>query len=170
MPGENIPLEPHTTQLLVLLLAPGVVPHIPQVVPALLLITVPLEKPLLVLEAEHHGEHDQELFNDLLVNALRERPDRGPVLPDHVRVGAAGVCGDELGDVVDLKVVLDARYEVAGPRGLPAVVIALLEGGAVGRLGRVWEGQDRVREGELGVDLTWSQAVIGNVEEACFFG
>lgn len=81
----------------------------------------------------------------------------------------AGVRGGEFGDVVDLEVVPYTRDEVAGPRGLPAVVVALLQGGAVWSLGRVWEGENRVREGELGVDLGRCQAMVGDVEEACDF-
>lgn len=69
------------------------------------------------------------------MDALRERLDRVPVLPHDVRVGPASMRGDELGDVVDLEVIFDARDEVARPGGLPAVVVALLEGGAVGGFG-----------------------------------
>jgi len=132
---ENVPLEPHTTQLLVLLLAPRMVLHVPQVVPALLLIPVPLQEPLLIFEPQHHCKYDQEFLYDQLVDALREGLDRGPVLPHDVRMEPTRVRGDELGDVVDLEVVPHARDEVARPRGLPAVVVALLEGGAVGCLG-----------------------------------
>lgn len=109
--------------------------HIPQVIPTALLIPVSLHEPLLILESQHHSKDNQELFHDLLMDALRERLDRAPVLSHDVRVGPAGMLGDELRDVVDLKVVLDARDEVASPGRLPAVVVALLEGGAVRGLG-----------------------------------
>lgn len=69
------------------------------------------------------------------MDAFRERLDRAPVLPHDIRVGAAGVCGDELGDVVDLKVIFDTGDEISGPGWLPAVVVTLLEGGAIGGLG-----------------------------------
>lgn len=88
---KNVPLEPHTTQLLILLLAPGVVLHVPQVIPTVLLIPVPLQEPLLVLEAQHHGKNNQQLLDNLLVDSFRKCFYCAPVLPHDVRVWAAGV-------------------------------------------------------------------------------
>lgn len=144
--------------------------HVAQVVPTILLIPVPLQEPLLVLEPQRYRKHDQKLLDYPLVDTFRERLDRVPVLPHDVRVRPTGVRRGELGDVVDLEVVLHARDEVASSRGLPAVVVALLQGGAVGSLGRVREGQDRVREGELGIDLGGFKTMVGDVEEACVVG
>lgn len=57
------------------------------------------------------------------------------MLPHNVRVGPAGMFGDELRDIVDLEIVFNAWDKVASLGGLPAVVVALLEGGAVGGFG-----------------------------------
>lgn len=73
---------------------------------------------------------------------------------------------DELGDVVYLKVVLDARDEGPGAGGLPAVVVTCLEGGAERFLGLVGEAQDGLADGELGVDVFLAEAMSFDIEEA----
>lgn len=76
--------------------------------------------------------------------------------------------GYEFGDVVYLKVVLYAWDEVACPRWFPAVVVSLLESGAVGLFFFRGEGKDGFGEGELGVNVGGAETVAFDVEEAWY--
>jgi hypothetical protein len=76
--------------------------------------------------------------------------------------------GYEFGDIVYLEVVLYAREEVSCPRWFPPVVVPLLESGAVGLFFFRGEGKDGFGEGELGVDVGGAEAVVFDVEEACY--
>lgn len=135
-------------------------------VAAALLVSVLLDEPLLVLELQRERKDDQERLDDALVDVRRELPDGGPVLPDDLRVRPVRVLGDELGDVVDLEVVLDARDQVSRPRGLPAVVVSGLEGRTVGLLLLVCLAEDAIGEGELRVNLLLAEPVTSDIEEA----
>jgi hypothetical protein len=125
-----------------------------------------LDEPLLVLELQREREDDQERLHDALVDVRRELLDGGPVLPDDLRVRPVRVLGDELGDIVDLEVVLDARDQVSRPRGLPAIVVPGLQGRAVGLLLLVGLAEDAVGEGELRVNLLLAEPVSSDIEEA----
>ena len=101
------------------------------------------------------------------MDVLGEVLDLVPVLLDHFWV-LAFVLGGEFGDVVDLGVVQDARLDLAGCKGLVAVVPALLEVGTVFELfvGRKLE--DFLAQTELAVDFFLVQAKLVKTVNHCF--
>lgn len=159
------PFQPDSSQFLILLFVPLVVLHVPQVISAALFVPMPVDEPLLVAQAESDGEHDEQLLDNAVVDPLGERLNLGPVPPHHLGLRPTGVLRYELGDVVDLKIVLDAWHQGARARRLPAVVVAVLEGRAEGPLVLIREGQDGLGQGELGVNFCFAETVPLYIKE-----
>lgn len=73
---------------------------------------------------------------------------------------------EELEDVVEFQVVVEAGQNLDGAEGAVAVVVAILEGRAELELFRRGQGEEGLCNGELLVDLGLGEADVGDVEEA----
>lgn len=129
-------------------------------------VSVPLQEPLLVIKLQRYGKDYEELLYDLLVNVPREALDGLPVTLDYIRMRPLRVLWDELGDIIDLEVVLDARDEIAGTCWLPTVIVASFKSRTVWIFGGIRKREDRLRKRELTVNVFLCETVIRNVEEA----
>lgn len=142
--------------------------HIPEV--AIALLRIPMDREEIVLrQLEHQREQDQQLAHNLEVDVSRKELDLGPVLPDHRRVVAV-IRRDEFRDVVDLRVVFDARFDLAQSERFVAVVPAVLEVRAVLEFFCLGEVENLFAQAELPVDFVLRQAEVGDVEKSCMQG
>ncbi|KIH86865.1 hypothetical protein SPBR_08101 [Sporothrix brasiliensis 5110] len=155
-PKVGVALDPDVVELGVVGGAAVVVLHVAQVAVGQLVVAVVGGQGVLG-QLEDQGKEHEQLADDVVVDVAGKVLNLGPVGRDHGRMGPLGVGGDELGDVVDFRVVGDAGRHLAQAQRLVAVVAAVLEVGAL---------KHRLANGKLAVDLLLAQAKVDNVEEA----
>lgn len=140
--------------------------HVSKMVTATLLIPVPFEKPLFVFKLQRNSEHDKQLIHDLLVHVLGEALNGRQVALDDIRVRSIAVLGNKFRNIVDFKIVLDARYQVACSDWLPTIVIASFQVRSVFQSCFFWKRQYRLPQSKLCVDLISAQTMVLDVKEA----
>lgn len=100
------------------------------------------DKPLLIIKSECECEDNQEFSHDILMNVLGEFFNSIEVTLDYFRMLSSSILGYEFWNIVDLKVILDSRYEISCSSWLPAIVVALLKSGSMFEFLLVRELQD----------------------------
>lgn len=68
-----------------------------------------LHEPVLIIQSQRKRKNDQQLLDDVIMHMPRELFDGRPVLLHNFRVRPLGMFRNKLGNVVNLKVVPDAR-------------------------------------------------------------
>lgn len=96
----------------------------------------------------------------------REGLDVRTVLVDHLWVRPLQL-RDELRDVVDLRVVDDARAHLPESKRLISVVPAVLKVRAILELLLGWKLEHLLANGKLFIDLLLRQAEVDDVEKSC---
>jgi hypothetical protein len=149
---------------LVLLSRTVMVLHIPQMTIASHIVAMPLEEEVL-WELEDDGEEYEKPADDVVVDVPRESLDSGAVLIDHRRLRPLEL-RYELGDVVNLRVVVDARPHLTQAQRLVSVVPAVLDIRAVLELLLGWEVEYFLADGELLIYLRLCQTEVDDVEKS----
>jgi len=161
-----VPFDPDVVQVRVLLGRATVVLHIAEMTVTVLGVAVNLQE-VILWQLQHQCEQDEQLAHDLKVDVLRKIPDLVPMLADHGRMRAF-ILRHKFGDVVDFRVVLDARLDLSDPQGFVSIVSAILQVGAVFNL--LFRGQVKhlLAQAELSINFFLREPEVGNVEETCF--
>lgn len=155
--------RPDIAPLSILLLRSRMVLHVAQVLKALGLVAVPLDKEVLVVQLQRESKELEQRQKQAVVDLEREGLDLLPVVEDQLRMRPFVLRG-EFGNVVPLIVVATGQFagrlclvapEVAF-RGVTLELQFLLER----------EVEDGLAEGVLAPDFGIGEAVAGDVEEA----
>jgi len=144
-------LDPDVVQRIILLWRPFMVLHPAEMIVTLLVVAMVLQK-IVLGQFQDYREQDQQFAHDLGMDVPGKMLDFIPVVLDKLRV-FAGVLGDELGNVVDFRVVFDPGLDVADAERLVAVITAVLEVGAIFHLLVRRQLEDLLAQAELSVDL-----------------
>lgn len=123
-------------------------------------------QPVLIFKFQCESKDHEKFGDNVVVNMPGELLNSNKVFGNWGWVLALSVFPIEFWDVVYLKIVFHTWNKVTGPCRLPAVVITLLEGGTVGSLFFVREGESGSAYGELCVDILRTETMVNDVEES----
>lgn len=144
-----------------------VILHVSQVAVASFVITVLLEKEIL-WQFQNDGQKYQQLARNVVGDVSRETLNVLTVRIDNLRMPALQF-RDELGDVVDLRVVIDTRTDLTEPHRLVPIVPAVLQVSAVFQLLFCGELEELFANRELAIDIFLAETEVGDVEKANLF-